>query len=113
MIFEILRLKFILKITDFKECIQTFISKTNEIVVKLEDKIIEEEIHLSRCNIAKTTGATISSIGAVATIAGLFLAPVTFGTSLGMFLKRISSVFCFYTLFASIYLTVCKLTIRI
>jgi hypothetical protein len=97
--------------TDFKECIQKFISKTNEIVIKLEDKITEVESHQEKCNIAKTTGATIGGIGAVATIAGLFLAPVTFGASLSMCLKKISSVFCFYTFICKYlnYLTVVNL----
>ncbi len=49
--------------TDFRECMQKFISKTNEIVVKLEDKITEVESHRERCNIAKTTGATIGCCG--------------------------------------------------
>jgi hypothetical protein len=56
--------------TDFKECMQKFISKTNEIVVKLEDKItkVESSSHRERCNIAKITGATFSGMGAVDTI---------------------------------------------
>jgi len=70
--------------TDFKECMTTFISKTNIIIRELRNVLERVENHKENCNVAKTVGSTISLAGSIVTIGGLFAAPFTGGISLGI-----------------------------
>lgn len=62
--------------------LESFISITQTVLEKLEEKKKEIEKHHKKCNITRTIGTSVSTTGAGLVIGGLLLAPFTAGTSL-------------------------------
>jgi len=64
--------------------IQHLIRTETAVIAKLLEINSAIELHHQKCNIAKTTGASLSAAGFVSTIAGVCLVPATAGVSLAL-----------------------------
>ena len=62
--------------------LESFIDTTEEIVQLLKEKLTEIERHHKKCNVVKTVGTSVTTVGSILTIGSLLLAPITGGASI-------------------------------
>jgi hypothetical protein len=74
-----------------KEAIKELIRSEERLQSELRTKLKEVNEHHENCNIAKTVGTGLNTIGTVVSTAGLVMAPFTGGLSLGLTLGGLGS----------------------
>ncbi len=64
---------------EFRECLEKFIEKTNQIINQFND--LEKQInkHHTHCNIAKTVGTSAGILGSITAVSCFIAAPFTLG----------------------------------
>lgn len=64
---------------EFRECLGHFIINTQCIVLKLEDLKVDIRNHHENCNIARTVGVSMGTVGGLTALGCFIAAPFTFG----------------------------------